>query len=75
MNQEKIGLFIKQLREDKGWTQEELANKLFIVRETVSKWERGKRVPEIEILKKLAEIFDVSISPTKSLRWSSNRKK
>lgn len=61
MDQEKIGLFIKQLREDKGWTQEELANKLFIVRETVSKWERGKRVPEIETLKQLAEVLNVSI--------------
>ena len=49
---------IKNLRKNKGYTQEELANKLNVVRQTISKWEKGYSVPDAEMLKKLAEIFD-----------------
>ena len=41
MNNEKIGHFICKLRTEKKWTQEDLANKLFVDRTMVSKWERG----------------------------------
>jgi len=53
---------IKNLRKNKGFTQEELASKLNIVRQTVSKWEKGYSVPDAEMLKKLAEIFDTDVS-------------
>lgn len=61
MEQEKIGAFLKKLREEKGWTQEELAEKLYIRRQSISKWEIGKTCPDSENFKMLSEIFNVSI--------------
>ena len=52
---------IKKLREEKGMTQDELAEKLNVTRQAVSNWETGKTQPDIETLTKLAEIFDVSV--------------
>ena len=42
---------IKTLRKSKGLTQEELANRINVVRQTVSKWEKGYSVPDAEMLK------------------------
>ena len=53
---------IKNLRKNKGFTQEELANKLNVVRQTVSKWENGYSVPDAEMLKKIAEILETDVS-------------
>ena len=53
---------IKRLRQQKGMTQELLAEKLHIVRQTVSKWEKGLSVPDSEMLVRLAEVFEVSVS-------------
>jgi len=53
---------LKTLRKNKGITQEELAARLNIVRQTVSKWEKGQSVPDAEMLVKLAEIFEVPVS-------------
>ena len=53
---------IKNLRKNKGFTQEELANKLNVVRQTVSKWEKGYSVPDAEMLKKIAETLDTDVS-------------
>ena len=53
---------IKNFRKNNGYTQEELANKLNVVRQTISKWEKGYSVPDAEMLKKLAEIFDTKVS-------------
>ena len=53
---------IKNFRKNNGYTQEELANKLNVVRQTISKWEKGYSVPDAEMLKKLAEIFDTNVS-------------
>lgn len=61
MNTNKIGAFIKQLREKQNMSQEKLANKLFVTRQAVSSWENGKYIPDIDKLKLLAEIFEVSI--------------
>jgi len=60
MEQEKIGAFLKKLREEKGWTQEELAEKLYIRRQSISKWEMGKTCPDSENFKMLSKIFNVS---------------
>lgn len=62
MNSDNIGKFIKQLREEKRLTQEELANKVHIGREAISKWERGKTSPDSSVLLILSEIFDVSVN-------------
>ena len=53
---------IKNFRKEKGMSQEELANKLNVVRQTVSKWEQNLSVPDSEMLIKIAEIFGVSVS-------------
>lgn len=53
---------IKRLRQQKGMTQEVLAEKLHIVRQTVSKWEKGLSVPDSEMLVNLAEVFEVPVS-------------
>lgn len=52
---------IKKLREERGMTQDELAEKLNMTRQAVSNWETGKTQPDIETLTRLAEIFDVSV--------------
>ncbi|MBO0453668.1 helix-turn-helix domain-containing protein [Candidatus Enterococcus murrayae] len=52
---------LKQLRQSKHWTQEELAEKLFISRTAISKWESGRGFPSIESLKAISQVFDVSI--------------
>ena len=52
---------IKNLRKEKGMSQKELAVKLNVVRQTVSKWEQNLSVPDSDILVKLAEVFEVSV--------------
>src|SRR5699024_9248267 len=53
---------IKSLRKSKRFSQEELAIKLNVVRQTISKWEQGLSVPDAEMLIKLAEVFDTTVS-------------
>ena len=62
MNQEKIGKFIAELRKGKNLTQEELAHKLGITKNAVSKWERGLSLMDMSLLKPLCEILEVSIT-------------
>ena len=53
---------IKDLRKTKGLTQDELAIRLNVVRQTVSKWEKGLSVPDAEMLQRIAEVFEVNVS-------------
>lgn len=53
---------LKTLRKMKGFTQEELAIKVNVVRQTVSKWEKGLSVPDAELLSKLADVLEVNVS-------------
>lgn len=53
---------IRNLRKNKGMSQEELAAKLNVVRQTVSKWEQNLSVPDSEMLVRIAEIFEVPVS-------------
>ncbi len=53
---------IQALRKSKGLSQEELALKLNVVRQTVSKWERGLSVPDAEMLVAIAEVLDTPVS-------------
>lgn len=62
MNQDKISKFIKNLREEGNMTQEELADKIPISRQAISKWERGISIPDAQTLIRLSEIFKVSIN-------------
>ena len=51
-----------ELRTKNGLSQEELAQKLFVTRQAVSRWETGETVPNTETLKLLSKFFDVSIN-------------
>ena len=53
---------ILDLRTKKGLSQEELADKVFVTRQAVSRWENGETIPNIETLKLLSKFFDVSIN-------------
>ena len=53
---------LKAYRKAKGLTQEELAVRLHVVRQTVSKWEKGLSVPDADLLVRLAEVLEVSVS-------------
>ena len=53
---------LKLARKAKGLSQEELAIKLNVVRQTISKWEQGLSVPDAEMLIKLAEVLDTTVS-------------
>ena len=53
---------IKNLRKSKGLNQEELANRIHVVRQTISKWESGLSVPDSYLLINLANELDVSVS-------------
>lgn len=52
---------LQELRKEKGLTQEELAEALFVSRTAISKWESGRGVPNIESLKAISKFFSVSI--------------
>ncbi len=53
---------ILELRTKKGMSQDELAEKVFVTRQAVSRWETGKTIPDTETLKLLSKLFDVSIN-------------
>ena len=57
-----LGENLKTLRKAKGLSQEELAIKLNVVRQTISKWEKGLSVPDADLLIRIADIFEVSVS-------------
>ncbi len=61
MDQKKIGSFLKELRKEKGITQEQFAEVLGVSGRTVSRWETGSNMPDISLLISIAEYFDVSI--------------
>ncbi len=61
MNQEKVGQLIKKLRQDNKLTQAELAEKLGVTYQAVSKWENGKNVPDIATLKEISKLFNIDI--------------
>ncbi len=52
---------IRQLREERGWTQETLARRLGVGQAAVSAWERGERLPRRRSILRLAELFGVSV--------------
>lgn len=53
---------IKSLRKERGLTREELAIRLNVVRQTVAKWEKGLSVPDAEMLQRIAEVLEVSVT-------------
>ena len=62
MDTVKIGKFLKELRKEKGYTQEILGEKIGVTNKTVSRWETGTYMPPVECLALLSDIYDVSIN-------------
>lgn len=58
MDQIKIGSFIKELRKEKGLTQEQFAEQFNVDRRTVSRWETGKNLPDLDILIEMADYYN-----------------
>ena len=62
MDMVKIGKFLKELRNEKGFTQETLSEKVGVTNKTVSRWETGTYMPPVECLVLLSDIYGVSIN-------------
>lgn len=62
IDKENFGKFIQEQRKEKGYTQKELAQKLFLSDKAVSKWERGISLPDIQMLIPLADILGVTVT-------------
>ena len=61
VNQMKISSFLKELRQEKGMTQEQLAEQLNISNRSVSRWETGSNLPDLSMLITLAEYYGVEV--------------
>ena len=61
MDTKKIGEFLKELRKEKGLTQEQLAEILLVSGRTVSRWETGTNMPDLSVLIQMAEFYGVEI--------------
>ena len=53
---------LKKIRKDKGYTQEILAEKLNVVRQTVSKWEKGLSLPDVDMLSKIVNVLETDVN-------------
>ena len=62
MDTVKIGKFLNELRKEKGFTQEQLGEKVGVTNKTVSRWENGNYMPPVECLTLLSDIYGVSIN-------------
>lgn len=62
MEERALGALVKALRKERGMTQKELAGRLHVTEQAVSRWERGVGCPEVGLLAQLCEIFGVSMS-------------
>ncbi|MDE7219711.1 MAG: helix-turn-helix domain-containing protein [Oscillospiraceae bacterium] len=69
LSKEKFGTFLVQLRKEKGMTQKDLAERLFVSDKAVSKWERGLSLPDISLLQPLAALLDVTVTELLSGRY------
>ena len=57
-----LGKHIRTLRQQHAWSQDELAEKIFVSRQTISNWENDKSYPDVHSLVLLSQIFDISVS-------------
>ncbi len=71
MNEKKMGKFIKELREEKGYTQQYLADQIHVSRQTISKWEIGKSICDSANIKLLSDLFEVS--PNEIINGEKNK--
>lgn len=61
INQANIGSLLKELRKEQGMTQEQLAERIGVARRTVSRWETGSNLPDLDILIELSDLYGVGL--------------
>ncbi len=61
MNQQKTGRFLKELRKEKGMTQEQVAEHFCVAGRTVSRWETGNNMPDLSMLVEIASFYNVDV--------------
>jgi len=61
MDQIKIGKYLQELRKEKGLTQEQLAEQVGVARRTISRWEIGSNMPDLDILIELSDFYNVEL--------------
>ena len=61
MNMLKMGAYLKKLRNEKGLTQEELSEKFGVTRRSVSRWETGDNLPDIDVLIEMSDFYNVEL--------------
>ena len=61
MNQQKIGVLLKELRKEKNLTQAELAEKVGVSNRSISRWENGMTMPDFDLLIELADFYEVDV--------------
>lgn len=61
MDQQKIGQFLKSLRKEKGLTQEQFAEIVNVSNRTVSRWENGNNMPDLDILIEISDFYEVEL--------------
>lgn len=74
MNQERIGNLIKELRKKNNLTQEKFAEKYGVTYQAVSKWENGKNIPDISLLKQICDDYDININDLLEGKTSDKKK-
>ena len=74
MDQEKFGKFIKEIRKKNNLTQKEFADKYNVTYQAVSKWENGKNIPDISLIKKISEDFNISMEELYNGEYKNKKK-
>ncbi len=75
MFQNNFATFLVVLRKSKNISQQELADKLYVDRSLISKWENGKLLPDVKYFDSICSIFDISITELLSCKIGSNEEK
>ena len=68
-----LGNNLFHARKRRGFSQEDVAQRLGVSRQTVSKWETGETVPDIRQSKKMAALYNISLDELKISTWTSGR--
>lgn len=75
MNQEKVGQFIKDIRKKNNLTQQAFANKYGVTYQAVSKWENGKNLPDMSLIKQICNDYNIDINELLDGEYKKNNKK
>lgn len=67
-----IGELLQRARKNKGLTQEDVAKLLYVTRQTISRWEQNKTLPNINVIKELSFVYDVPIDQLVSISKENN---